>query len=218
MVRSDNKLCVVVFEPQPIYSEGLHHHIAEQPDLQICAEVNTARDAILAIRQLKPAIAIVSLSLLDGVGLEWIKHAHADSPDTKILVLSCHDDRYYPARVQAAGAAGFLHKARTGAEIIAAMRAILAGETVFPSPGTQIADNIQELTDRELEVFELIAAGEDKHTIAHKLHVSVKTVDTHRENIKAKLNLSSMIALAQYATRWRYRREAAEADTTLMFP
>ena len=195
--------------------KGLADSINQEGDLVTCCEAGRASEAIRIASSQKPDMAIVDLSLPDGHGLELIKDLKAILPSLKILVLSMHEESVYAARALRAGALGYIMKSEPPARVMRAIRKVMQGEVYFsPSqtsdlllhladPTTRAAVGPEEcLTDRELEIFELIGKGEVPDAIAQKLHISLKTVLAHRENIKLKLGIPSAPNLAHFAFSW----------------
>lgn len=202
---------ILLVDDHPLLRKGIGQLINEQKDLSVCAEAENRADALSAIELTRPDLAVVDLSLKEDPGLELIKDCRARFPDLLILVLSMHDERFYAERVLRAGARGYIMKAEASEKVLVAIRQVLGGG-VFVSK--YVADEIlckisgasrslggqwSELTDREIDVFELIGRGYGSQQVAKRLHISVKTVETHRANIKLKLGLSTTSELLQQA-------------------
>jgi len=183
--------------------------------MMLCGEADNARRAFELIRTRSPHLVITGLSLKDSHGLEFIKDLHVQQPDVPVLVFSMYDESIYAERTIRAGASGFLTKRRPTCELLDAVRRILAGEIYlseqitagclgrfFGHRSTASAAQFSTLTDRELEVFELIGHGHTTRQIALALHLDTKTVETYRFRIKLKLGLDSASALAQHAQQW----------------
>lgn len=208
----NSKRRILLVDDHPLLRKGIAQLINEQADLMVCGEAENRFGAIAEIERTRPDLAVVDLSLKDDLGLELIKDCQARFPSLLILVLSMHDEKYYAERVLRAGAKGYIMKAEASDKVLIAIRKISSGG-VFVS--RQVAERIlnqmtgasqtagQEpwgaLSDRELEVFTLIGKGYGSQRIATQLHISVKTVETHRANIKQKLGLSSTGDLLQSA-------------------
>jgi DNA-binding NarL/FixJ family response regulator len=206
---------VFLVDDHPLVREWLTNLIHQQPDLQVCGEAESAPQARQAIAQLKPAVAIVDLSLKDSSGIELIKDLHETCPEVAVLVLSMHDESLYAERALRAGAMGYIMKRETTGKVIAAIRQVLAGKPwVSESMAAAItsrcvgrkskpsASPVEQLSDRELTVFELLGQGRGTRQIAETLRVSVKTVQTYCARIKEKLNLGSATELLREAVRW----------------
>jgi DNA-binding NarL/FixJ family response regulator len=210
---------VMLVEDHPMYRRGLTDCLNQQPDLMVCGQAATAPEA-LALAPTKPDLAIVDLSLPDGNGLELIKDLKARHPQLKILVLTMHDESVFAFRALRAGAQGFISKSEPPQEVLNAIRTVLNGEVYLnPAVTSRVLLRLaplsraaasptppdQCLTDRELEVFELIGEGEAPKAIACHLHISLKTVLAHREHIKLKLRIQTSSELAYLAFGWATR-------------
>lgn len=206
---------VLVVDDHPIVRQGMIRLINEAPDLAVVAEGGSAEEALQAIAEHKPDIAIIDLFLKDSSGLDLIKDIKTHHPETYILVLSMHDASVYAERVLRAGARGYIMKDEGAAKVLEGIRHVLAGEIYLGEETSQkilsrLAGQslsseeaqINSLTDREIEILDLLGRGLGTQEIAAKLHRSAKTVETHRENIKAKLNMASSRDLLQYAIEW----------------
>jgi len=206
---------VLLVDDHPVVRRGLAELINQAPDLEVWAEAETARDAMQAVDTLTPDVAIVDLSLKDASGLELIKDIKAQHPELPVLVLSMHDESLYAERAVRAGARGYVMKEEPPERLMTAIHNVLAGKLHLSENisariiqklvgGTTETDGapLNVLSDRELEVFELIGRGLAMREIADTLHLSVKTVETHRENIKKKLNLHNSHQLHQHAFLW----------------
>ena len=206
---------ILIVDDHPIVRDGLIAALSRHPDLQVCGEAATVAEAIQLIDAEQPDLAIIDLSLPDGSGLELIKRIKARNAATKMLVLSMNDESLYAERVLRAGAMGFLHKQEAREKLIRAIRQVLDGK-IFVSEtindrllqqvivGKQPLEHspITALTDRELEVFELIGQGLGSSEIAQRLHLGIKTIETYRQRIKGKLDLKNSLELVRHATQW----------------
>jgi DNA-binding NarL/FixJ family response regulator len=194
--------------------DGLRALISGESDLEVCGEAEDARTALEQIEKLKPDLVIVDITLRSTSGLELIKDLKARDTDVSALVISMHDETLYAERVLRAGGRGYVMKQEGGKRIMEAIRLVLGGQTcVSPKISARILDSfsgrqpagsspVEQLTDREFEVFRLIGSGLPTKEIAAKLHVSAKTVEVHRVNIKQKLNLGTAAELMRFAVRW----------------
>ena len=209
---------VVVVDDHPIVRRGLIELINDNDDLEVCGEAADVGSALEVLTELKPDLALIDLSLGDGHGLELIKSIRAAELTCKMLVVSMMDEALYADRVLRAGASGYLRKEQATDNIITAIRQILDNK-IYLSPSAtarvlnQVAtadapakSPVETLSDRELEVFELLGEGVTSREIAARLHLSVKTVETYREKIKAKLNLKNGSELTRHAIHWAMRR------------
>jgi DNA-binding NarL/FixJ family response regulator len=206
---------ILIVDDHPIVREHLKSLIEQQKDLKVCASVPDAPQAMQAIADQSPDLAIVDLSLKDAHGLDLVKDMASSYPRLLVLVLSMHDESMFADRVLAAGARGYITKQEATSRIMIAIRKVLEGgiyvsdrmterilhRTVEGTENKPIS-SINQLTDRELQVFQLIGHGLTTRQIAKQLHVDVKTVETYRARIKEKFHLSSATALLQYAVQW----------------
>jgi DNA-binding NarL/FixJ family response regulator len=189
--------------------------IEPEPDLVVCGEVQTDREAKTAIRALAPDVVIVDISLVQGDGLELVRDVHAQQPELPMLVLSMHDELIYAKRMLAAGASGYIMKQAASDQLLIALRKVLQGETYLSeslasslgradgsSGAGDAGDPIDRLSNRELQVLSLIGRGLSSREAAEALGLSVKTVETHRQSLKRKLNLATNAQLLQYAINW----------------
>lgn len=208
-----SKKRILIVDDHPMMRDGLRQLIATEPDLEICGEAEDAPAALELAESSKPDIAIVDITLRSSNGLELIKDLHIRSPDTAVLVLSMHDESLYAERVLRAGGRGYIMKQEGGKKIIEGVRRILSGGAyVSENISARILDTISgrgqnksavaSLTDREFEVFQLIGQGLSTTEMADKLHVSVKTIEVHRVNIKNKLGVPTAPELIRFAVRW----------------
>ena len=206
---------VLIVDDHPVVRRGLAQVLGGTDDLEFCGEAETAADALQAVVDIGPDVAVVDLALKGKGGLELVKDLHARHPDLPVLVLSMHDESLYAERALRAGARGYIMKDGRMEQVVQALRDVLAGRVYLSQrmtsrllgrlTGGGAANGespISALTDRELEVFEMIGRGLATRDIADGLHLSVKTVDTHRENIKRKLNLATATELHRHAFLW----------------
>jgi DNA-binding NarL/FixJ family response regulator len=208
------KVSFLIVDDHPLVREGLIGLIAAQPDFEVCGEASGLAEAREVIAATRPQVAVIDLSLKDGSGLELIKELKAERPEVKVLVLSMHDESLFAERVLRAGAAGYVSKHEAPRTIIQAARTVLSGKLYISQRLTEqmvqraVAGDdgprspIDRLSDREMEVFELIGQGLTVRQIAAKLQLSPKTVETHREHIKEKLGLKNATELTKHAVQW----------------
>jgi DNA-binding NarL/FixJ family response regulator len=206
---------IVIVDDHPLFRKGLQQLIHSERALAVCGEAGNAAEAVDLIRKLKPDLVIVDLSLPGANGIELIKNTRAEFPKLPILVLSMHDESLYAVRALRAGADGYVMKHEAMANVIHAVREIFNGRP-YLSPAmaahviTKFAhrraegetDVVERLSDRELEILELIGKGKEVRQIAKQLHVSPKTVETHRAHIKDKLDLKNSREVARFALEW----------------
>jgi DNA-binding NarL/FixJ family response regulator len=209
------KARVLLVDDHPIVREGLARVIDQEPDLTVCGTAVNAQQALAAIATSAPDIAIVDVSLDGSHGIELVKDLKARHPDLYVLMLSMHDESLYAERALRAGAKGYLMKREPPQRVVQAIRAVVAGGLCFSEAVTatvleRVAGTkrgaallpMDKLSDRELQILELIGRGRATRQIAEELHVSVKTVQAHREHLKEKLQLDSATALARFAVNW----------------
>lgn len=216
MKKAKKRSTVFIVDDHSIVRRGLRELINHETDLVVCGEAEHAPAALAAIKKLEPDVALVDLSLDGESGLELIKDIKARYPAVLVLVLSMHDETFYAERVLRAGAKGYIMKLQAADKILEGIRHVLRGEIYLSEPmaakvlrkvaegKTAIAGSpIDKLSDRELEVFQLIGTGLGTRHIAERLSRSVKTVETYREHIKLKLDLKDSAELTQAAIQWR---------------
>jgi len=213
---------ILIVDDHPMMRQGLAQLIGAEPDLVVCGEAEDAGRALGAIGAVKPDLVLADISLPGKNGLELIKDFQTIQPGLAVLVISMHDESLYAERVLRAGGRGYIMKQEGGKKLMQAIRQVLDGKIYVSEkisagiletlsgrrPGVE-GSAVESLTDRELEVFQLIGQGKGTSDIAETLHLSVKTVDVHRANIKAKLKLNSASELIRYAVRWTESRGMA---------
>jgi DNA-binding NarL/FixJ family response regulator len=213
--RKLEKSRLLLVDDHPLVRRGLAEIISDQPDLEFCGE---AEDLVAAFRQyqaLRPDLVILDISLKDGHGLDLIKQIKHEDPAARILVFSMHDDSLFAERAIAAGALGYVNKQEDARILVQAIRRVLEGriylnsalsehilERALNPASTSPLQAVQSLTDRELEVFELVGQGLSTQQIAERLFLSHKTIETYREHIKRKLNLANAAGLTRAAVLW----------------
>src|SRR6516162_8666146 len=207
---------VLIVDDHPAVREALALRIGRQDDLEVCGEAADISDALRLIAETKPDVAVVDISLKTGNGVDLIKRIKDRDDHVRILVWSMHGESLYAERALRAGAMGYVNKDQATEETIKAIRRLLEGEVYLSEVTSQrmlrravggrqeeiTRSPLHALTDRELEVFRLIGQGVKTAKIAERLHLSVSTVETYRERIRQKLDLSDGTKLAHYATQW----------------
>lgn len=213
-----HKTRVLLVDDHPMMRDGLAQLIAGESDLEICGEAGDAAQALEVAGARQPELVLTDISLPDKNGLELTKDILAMHPTTLVLVISMHDEALYAGRVLRAGARGYIMKQEGGKKILQAIRAVLGGQIsvsekmaaslleTLSGRRTAAGSLVETLTDRELEVFQHIGRGLETKQIAAALHVSPKTVEAHRANIKSKLNITSHAELIRQAVRWEESR------------
>lgn len=213
---------IFVVDDHPVMRKGYWFLMHQEPDLQVCGEASTAPEALEKIPKARPDLVIVDISLGGMNGLELIKHLQAQFPDMHTLVVSTHDEALYGERALLAGARGYIMKSEVDTTIIEAIRRVLNGGFYlsdklstkillqYQNKGELIAeeenDPLHRLSDRELEVFELMGQGYTTQEIADALILSPKTIESHRGRIKTKLAIETTTQLLQRATLWVERQ------------
>lgn len=206
---------VLLVDDHPVVRRGLAELIDQEPGFSVCGEAQNAQEALDAVAGLQPNLAIVDVSLQGTSGIELIKDLKIRYPDMLVLVLSMHDETLYAERVLRAGARGYVMKEAATEKLMTAIRKVLSGQIYLSEKmaaralskfvrGARDADGspLERLSDRELQVFELIGRGRSTRQIAETLHLSVKTIESHREHIKEKLRLTTATELVQHAIQW----------------
>jgi DNA-binding NarL/FixJ family response regulator len=212
---------IVIVDDHPLFRKGLEQLISSDNSFAICGEAGTAAEGMQVIRKLNPDLAIVDLSLPGANGIELIKNIRAEFANLPILVLSMHDESLYALRALRAGAEGYVMKHEAMANVIHAIREVFNGRPYLsPAMAAQVitkfahresqgeGDAVERLSDRELEILEFIGKGKDVREIAKLLHLSPKTVETHRSHIKDKLDLKNSREVARFALQWLSTRNA----------
>ncbi len=206
---------VLIVDDHPMLRRGLGELLAHEPDLDVCGEADSYASALEQVRELNPDVIIMDIALKDCNGLEVIKQLKAQDDSLKVLVCSMHEESLFAERALRAGALGYINKEQATEAVVTAIRRVLDGKIYL---GEKMAERllhrvhggqaettetpVDSLTDRELEVFELFGQGFSSSQIAERLHISTKTVDSHRQKIKRKLDLHSSNELVQHAVRW----------------
>lgn len=209
---------ILIVDDHPLVRAGLAGLVGGEPDLEVCGETGDISDAMELARTQAPDMMIIDLSLANGNGLELVKRIRAYDEAIKMLVCSMHDEALFAYRALNAGAMGYIGKEEATEHVIDAIRHVLKDKIWLSAKMTERAlqgiaqggrakaGTIDSLSDRELEVFGLIGRGMGPSEIAEQLHLSIKTIETHRENIKKKLNLRSGSELVRLALHWTYEQ------------
>ena len=210
---------ILIVDDHPLVRTGFAQLIGDCPDLEVCGEAADMAEALRLIDNDCPDLAIIDLSLAGGSGLDLIEHIKSRNQDILMLVASMHDETLYAERVLAAGARGYINKQEAQESIIRAIRQVLGGKVYLSEAMTErmlsglvdVRDekrDIERLSNRELQVFELIGQGVAVSQIASQLNLSIKTIETHQAHIKKKLGLGSAHELNQRAIRWVMDQES----------
>ncbi|MHC4424555.1 MAG: response regulator transcription factor [Planctomycetota bacterium] len=222
----ENKSKVLVVDDHPIVREGLADLINKEQDIVVCGWAKDIPQTIKAIKNLKPDVVTVDISLEDASGLELIKEIKTRFPGLPVLALSMHQESFYAERAIRAGAKGYITKQEATKKVIMAIREVLDGrlylsermkeKLLYSLIGNNVPDAgsspIDRLTDRELEVFSLLGQGRGTRQIAEQLCLSAKTIETYRSRIKEKLNLNSGSELLRHAFQWVNMQDKSDSS------
>lgn len=210
-----NRKKIFIVDDHPVFRKGLAQLINEEDDLEVTGEAESVAGAIDMIARVRPDLAIVDITLKDRSGMDLIEYLQEHTPDLPILVISMHDESLYAERVLRAGALGYITKQEMTSDVVSAVRQVLWGKRYLSAKmvdallGKMVAgapgegnNPIDILSNRELEVFQLIGQGFKRSEIAGMLSLSVKTIGTYHESIKKKMLLKSAAELMKYAVTW----------------
>ena len=214
--NSKKRARVLIVDDHPAVREALAMRIGRQPDLEVCGEAADMSEALRLVADTQPDVAVVDISLKTGSGIDLIKRIKDRNDTVRMLVWSMHSESLYAERALRAGALGYINKDQATDKIVEAIRRVLEGKvylsdamvetmlhrTVGGERKEVTRSPLDALADRELEVFRLIGQGVKTAEIAERLHLSVKTIETYRDRIREKLDLSDGTELAHYATQW----------------
>ena len=220
---------IYIIDPQPIVRRGLLVIIGDEDDLKICGHSEDPRKLYECVEDLKPDLLIIDIALKNGSGIETIKDIRAKYPDINILVFSHHDESVYADHVLRAGAMGYIMKNEEVNRIKEAIRFVLKGE-IFVSEKIRltllkrlISNNhkgyrspIEQLSSRELEVFQLIGTGLSTRKIAKELNLGIKTIETYRFNIKKKLDIKDNTELIHHAAKWFFNENKTDKNKSAL--
>ena len=206
---------ILIVDDHPVFRHGIAALISAEKDLTVCGEAESAPAALDVMRRLKPDLAVLDISLQGTNGIELIKLMRSEQPRLPVLILSMHDESLYALRALRAGAKGYLMKAEAMTQVVNALRKVLNGE-IYVSPRFSerlifkaiqsleggMGSPVDKLSDRELEVLQLLGKGFGTREIANELHLSVKTIETHRAHIKEKLGFKDAGEMVRFAIDW----------------
>ena len=211
----NTKLRVLLVDDHPITRQGMKALINQQPNLEVCAESDNAAQAVELLTKTQPDLAILDVSLKATNGIELTKNLKAHAPNLPILIVSMHDEALFAERALRAGAMGYVMKQEAGEKVVLAIQHLLRGEIFLSTRMKEkmlhrfvnhkregMVFSIDTLSDREMEVFQLIGNGYSTRQIAQKLGLSSKTIDSYREHLKQKLSLESGSDLVRHAIQW----------------
>jgi DNA-binding NarL/FixJ family response regulator len=213
--ETSNKHRIFIVDDHPLVREGLANLINEQDDLMVCGEAEDAAQALAGIGMTRPDLALIDISLKTASGLELVKDLGAQFPLVALVVLSMHDELLYAERVLRAGARGYVMKRETTKDVLTAIRQVLRGdvyvsERVVNAMARRLGSSkkaattspVEQLSDRELEIFRLLGQGSTTSQIAADLHLSLKTVQAYCARAKEKFGVNSLSELLRAAIRW----------------
>src|ERR1700760_3167566 len=210
---SNGRITIAIVDDHPLVREGLAARISAQPDMEVCGEADNIESAMEMIVATRPALVIVDIALRDGHGIDLIKRIVTAGVDTRMLVVSAYDESLFAERALRAGALGYINKQELQGKVVEALRTVMRGERYLSPAMAQrliaqaigskvVQGGTEALTDRELQIFQLVGRGKSTREIANELNVSVHTIDSHREPLRAKLDLRRRTELIQRAVQW----------------
>jgi DNA-binding NarL/FixJ family response regulator len=221
-----SKIKILVVDDHPLVCDGLAELIRQQPDFEICGVAANQTDALALLESAQPTVAIVDITLENGSGIELTKRIRDLHPGVRVLVLSMHDENLYAERALRAGARGYIMKSEVSRKIVLGIRAVLTGKIFIsenianriaqksyggPDETPESESGVEDLSSRELEVFQLIGRGYGTRQIAETLGVGFKTVQTYSTRIKEKLQLRNATELMREAMLWHERQTPKQA-------
>lgn len=215
VAKSPDKRRILLVDDHPVTRQGVSVLLNQEMDLLVAGEADSAPAAIAFLEKNPVELAIVDISLKTTNGIELMKHIRVLAPDMPVLVMSMHDESIYAERAMRAGARGYIMKQEASAKVLTAVRTVLSGELYLSDRMKErmlhrfvnnrkeaVGFSMDALSDREMEVFQLIGNGYSTRQIAAKLNLSVKTIDSYREHLKLKLQLEAGKDLVRYAIQW----------------
>jgi DNA-binding NarL/FixJ family response regulator len=223
--RSSDRVRVVTCDDHPAIREALSDTINEEMDMEVTGQAATAAGAFAVLSETEPHVAVVDISLEDAHGLDLVQNLQAQYPDVEVVIFSMYDERVYAERAVRAGAAGYVMKAEPTKRVVEAIRTVRRGEVYLSrAMASRILSQVaraggggdqegpgfalDDLTDREMEVFQMLGEGKGVEDIADQLNLSRKTVETYRRRAKEKLDLDSIAELLQHAIQWTHGQGA----------
>lgn len=208
----NTKIKVLLVDDHPLVLDGISARLEGEPSLEVVGMANDGKQALEQAEKLNPDVVLMDISMPVMTGFEATEHFRQQQPDVKVLILSMHDDREYILKLIKCGASGYVLKDVSSAELITAIETVYRGGTYFSSGASQVLfselgketpaitpSEDEPLTNREKDVLKLLAEGNSNKEVARELDISVRTVETHRQNIKAKLDIHTAAGLARYA-------------------
>lgn len=223
--NNDSPAKIMIVDDHPFLRRGLAEFIEDEAGMQVCGQASGITDALKLLSRIQPDVLVVDLKLKDGSGFELIKQVKALNRSIRMLVLSMYEETMYAERALRAGAMGYITKEEASDKVVDAIRQVIRGEVyvsdemsvrmlkdVATGRAKRAGSPLEALSDRELEVFELIGHAQGTRQIAKRLHLSVKTIETHRESIKRKLSLRGNLELIRSAMHWVFEQSNATQD------
>ena len=217
------RIRVLVVDDHPAVCEALADTIANKMDMELCGDTQTAQEAMDLVTRQQPHVVVADISLEDAHGLDLVQNIRDQYPDVQIVVFSMYDEAAYAERAIRAGALGYVMKSEPTQSVIEAIRSVMRGEVylsrrmasrilskVVKGRGQKLGFAIDELTDREMAVFQMLGQGYSVQEIADRLNLSRKTVETYRRRAKEKLGFDTVAELLQYAVQWTYGQARPE--------
>ena len=215
IVQTERKSHVLIVDAQPVLCDGLKQLIDRQPDLICVGVANNPLHAKQLVEECQPDLMVLDLRLKAGDALDFIKTMRVEYPEVKLLILSQYDELIFAERALRAGASGYIMKDNTTDEVLRAVRKVLGGKLYFSEKFAAAlverslrekpiasGNGVERLSDREMQVFQLLGAAYSASEIAGQFHLSRKTVETHCEKIKHKLSLQTAAELKRFARQW----------------
>jgi DNA-binding NarL/FixJ family response regulator len=206
---------ILLVDDHPLLRDGVAHLIGRHDEYEVCGEADSAAEALEQVSMVRPDLVVMDMTLPDKSGLELIKDFQALCPEIPVLVLSMHDEMLYAERVIRAGGRGYIMKESAASQLMTAIKTVLDGGIVLSERASahilgalagrrdrKPRTRLEQLTDREFEVFEQVGLGKSAHAIGRDLSISPRTVDAHRAHIREKLGLPDSPSLMRYAVRW----------------
>lgn len=211
---------LLIVDDHPVFRHGISQLIAGLREVTICGEAENAQSALEAMRRLNPDMVLMDVTMPGANGIEVIKLMLAERPNLQILMVSMHDETLYALRALRAGAKGYVMKQQAMENVLDALRKVISGG-IYVSPQfseklvfravhgshSEIGIPVDKLSDRELEVLQLFGHGKSTREVAESLHLSVKTIETHRAHIKDKLGFKDADEMKSFAVEWKTARE-----------
>jgi DNA-binding NarL/FixJ family response regulator len=215
LVAGEAPARVLIVDDHPVFRRGIGELIRRRSNMAICGEAENAHTALEAMRRLEPGVVMLDVSLPGANGIELIKLLLAERPRLRILVVSMHEESLYALRALRAGAKGYVMKHQAEEQLLDALRKVVAGG-LYVSPtlaeklvfklvqgsDSDLGSPVDKLSDRELEVLQQFGRGKTTREAAEALHLSVKTIETHRAHIKEKLGFRDAPAMVKFAVEW----------------